>query len=312
MTIQTDGTIRDANGNICQFLYGEDGMEPTKIEGQHLNIICMDFKDITSMYRFNATELFEEYMTKDVINEITDEVVGSGHRVMKKEIRVMLDRHFNQLLKDKEFVIEKIQLDQPSTEIYYPINIDRNIKTIKNKYASNSTKSNINPIDILRQLDEFEKTLYITKMNKGTHMFNILLRQKLSPKILIKKYRFTKEAFYELAELIRCKFFESFADSGEAVGVIAAQSIGEPCTQMTLNTFHFAGIGSKSEVVRGVPRIEELMGASDDIKTPSLTVYLKEEYAKEKEKANKILNYLKLRQLRVLLPRPLYIVIKTR
>ena len=93
-------------------------------------------------------------------------------------------------------------------------------------------------------------------------MFNILLRQKLSPKILIKKHRFTKEAFYELAELIRRKFFESFADSGEAVGVIAAQSIGEPCTQMTLNTFHFAGIGSKSEVVRGVPRIEELMDAT--------------------------------------------------
>lgn len=294
MVIQTDGTVRDANGNICQFLYGEDGMEPTKIEKQHLNTICMEYNDISSMYRFNATELFSEYMTPDIVEEITEKVIGSGHAVMKKDVRKLLDKHFQQLLKDKEYVIEKIQLGNPSTEVYYPINMDRLIKNIKNKYASHSTHSNINPLDILRQLDEFEKNLFITKMNKGTHMFNILLRQKLSPKILIKKHKFTKEAFYELTATIRRKFYESFADSGEAVGVIAAQSIGEPCTQMTLNTFHFAGIGSKSQVVRGVPRIEELMDATKNIKTPSLTVYLKEEYAKEKEKATKVLNYLEI------------------
>jgi DNA-directed RNA polymerase II subunit RPB1 len=298
MTIQTDSTVRDANGNICQFLYGEDGMEPTKIEGQHIYTICMDYKDISTMYRFNSTELFSEYMTPEIVAEITEKVVGTGHPVMKKDIRKMLDTHFNQLLKDKEYVIEKIQNGSPSTEIYYPINMDRLIKNIKNKYANNSTKSDINPIDILRQLDNFEKNLYITKMNKGTHMFNILLRQKLSPKVLMKRYRFTKEAFYELTAVIRNKFYESFADSGEAVGVIAAQSIGEPCTQMTLNTFHFAGIGSKSEVVRGVPRIEELMDATKDIKTPSLTVYLKEEFAKEKEKASKVLNYLEITTIR--------------
>ena len=43
-------------------------------------------------------------------------------------------------------------------------------------------------------------------MNKGTHMFNILLRQKLSPKILMKRFRLTKEAFYELTSMIRKKF----------------------------------------------------------------------------------------------------------
>jgi DNA-directed RNA polymerase II subunit RPB1 len=294
MTIQTDSTVRDANGNICQFLYGEDGMDPTKIEKQNINTICMDYKDISAMYRFNATELFSDYMTPEIVNEITEKVVGSGHQVMKKDVRKMLERHFHQLLKDKEYVIEKIQMGSLSTEVYYPINMDRLIKNIKNKYAGNSTHSDINPIDILRQLDDFEKNLYVTKMNKGTHMFNILLRQKLSPKIIIKKYRFTKEAFYELVSMIREKFYEAFADSGEAVGVIAAQSIGEPCTQMTLNTFHFAGIGSKSEVVRGVPRIEELMDATKNIKTPSLTVYLKEDYAKEKEKATKVLNYLEI------------------
>ena len=47
------------------------------------------------------------------------------------------------------------------------------------------------------------------------------------------------------------------------VGILAAQSIGEPTTQMTLNTFHLAGVASKSNVTRGVPRVEEILSLSD-------------------------------------------------
>ena len=60
------------------------------------------------------------------------------------------------------------------------------------------------------------------------------------------------------------------------VGIVGAQSIGEPTTQMTLNTFHFAGVSSKSNVTRGVPRIEELLSLTENIKNPSITIQLKE------------------------------------
>ena len=50
------------------------------------------------------------------------------------------------------------------------------------------------------------------------------------------------------------------------VGMVSAQSIGEPTTQMTLNTFHFAGVASKSNVTRGVPRIEEILSLSENPK----------------------------------------------
>ncbi|CAA0812729.1 nuclear RNA polymerase A1 [Striga hermonthica] len=72
-------------------------------------------------------------------------------------------------------------------------------------------------------------------------------------------------------ELIKQKYLSSLAPSGEPVGVIAAQSIGEPSTQMTLNTFHLAGRGEMN-VTLGIPRLQEiLMTASDVIKTPILT-----------------------------------------
>lgn len=56
----------------------------------------------------------------------------------------------------------------------------------------------------------------------------------------------------------------------EQVGALAAQSIGEPATQMTLNTFHFAGVGSKN-VTLGVPRLKELINVAKNVKTPALT-----------------------------------------
>ena len=70
---------------------------------------------------------------------------------------------------------------------------------------------------------------------------------------------------------------KSVVNPGEMVGMISAQSIGEPTTQMTLNTFHYAGVSSKSNVTRGVPRIEEILQLTKKLKNPSLTVQLKDE-----------------------------------
>jgi DNA-directed RNA polymerase III subunit RPC1 len=60
---------------------------------------------------------------------------------------------------------------------------------------------------------------------------------------------------------------------GEACGAVAAQSIGEPATQMTLKTFHFAGVASMN-VTLGVPRIKEIINATEKISTPIITAKL--------------------------------------
>jgi len=73
------------------------------------------------------------------------------------------------------------------------------------------------------------------------------------------------------------------------VGPIAAQSIGEPATQMTLNTFHNAGISSKN-VTLGVPRLKEIINVAKNIKTPSLKIYLLPEYREQQEVAQELLS----------------------
>ena len=81
--------------------------------------------------------------------------------------------------------------------------------------------------------------------------------------------------FHEFFSLFRCKekYMKASMEPGTAVGALCAQSIGEPGTQMTLKTFHFAGVASMN-ITLGVPRIKEIINASKKISTPIITVCL--------------------------------------
>lgn len=78
------------------------------------------------------------------------------------------------------------------------------------------------------------------------------------------------------------EYKEALIDPGESVGVIAAESIGEPGTQMTLNTFHFAGV-AEMNVTMGLPRIIEILDGRKDISTPMMEIYLEKPYNKGKD-----------------------------
>ncbi|MFX0098057.1 MAG: DNA-directed RNA polymerase subunit A'' [Candidatus Hodarchaeota archaeon] len=98
---------------------------------------------------------------------------------------------------------------------------------------------------------------------------------------------FSKEQIdYMILNLVKSYEYSKIVPS-EAVGVIAAQSIGEPGTQMTLRTFHYAGVREFS-VTQGLPRLIELVDARRNPKTPIMRIFLEEEYADTKENARKV------------------------
>lgn len=97
--------------------------------------------------------------------------------------------------------------------------------------------------------------------------------------------RFKKDASLKkkFKEFFYAKYFASLACPGEAVGAIAAQSFGEPSTQMTLNTFHLAGHGG-ANVTLGIPRLKELL-VTRGTKTPSMNLYFKQKLNRAQAKA---------------------------
>ena len=141
------------------------------------------------------------------------------------------------------------------------------------------------------------KKLHAYECFRPTKLFEVMYYYYLSPKNLLVKKRFHRNALVMLLETVILKYKSSIVHPGEMVGVIAGQSIGEPTTQMTLNTFHLAGVASKSNVTRGVPRIEELLRITKNPKNPSLTVHLKEMDETDMDKAinfSKMIEYTKL------------------
>lgn len=87
-----------------------------------------------------------------------------------------------------------------------------------------------------------------------------------------------KKVFEEVKE----EFESSLIDPGEAVGLVSAESIGEPGTQMTLNTFHFAGV-AEMNVTMGLPRIIEILDGRKTIATPMMEIFLNNPYKKGKD-----------------------------
>ena len=71
-------------------------------------------------------------------------------------------------------------------------------------------------------------------------------------------------------------------EPGESVGLVSAESIGEPGTQMTLNTFHFAGV-AEMNVTMGLPRIIEILDGRKELKTPMMEIFLRSPYNKGKD-----------------------------
>jgi DNA-directed RNA polymerase subunit A" len=90
-----------------------------------------------------------------------------------------------------------------------------------------------------------------------------------------------------IAQAVESRYMQTRVDPLDPVGTVSAQSIGEPGTQMTMNTFHYAGV-AEIDVTQGLPRLIELVDARKTPDTPMMTVHLDEEYADDREKAHEV------------------------
>ncbi|MCK9298401.1 DNA-directed RNA polymerase subunit A'' [Methanoculleus sp. YWC-01] len=97
----------------------------------------------------------------------------------------------------------------------------------------------------------------------------------------------TDEEFDRILEMVFSEYRKSRIEPCEAVGVVAAQSIGEPGTQMTMRTFHYAGV-AEINVTLGLPRLIEIMDARREPSTPTMAVYLHNDWAFNRDRAREV------------------------
>ena len=186
LRVEYDNTVRNSVGDIIQFNYGEDGVDPAKSDhGKAVNV--------------------------------------------------------SRLVEQIELMLEK---EKPGSREYLEKHLDE-------------VKDQLTPL-LIKELND-----NISKAKLSEEGVN------LAVKLTVEHYK------------------RALVEPGEAIGIVAAQSIGEPGTQMTLRTFHYAGVREQN-VTLGLPRLIEIVDARREPSTPIMTIYLEKEYSRDREKATEV------------------------
>lgn len=316
--VHYDGTVRNSVGHIVEFLYGEDAMDGTFVEDQVLRSLKMGNKKLEREYRFRGDEVgfgFDEkdqpFLTPGIVESVqADASVQQG-----------LKDEYDQILRDRDILREVITNGEAKRPL--PVNLDRLIWNVKqNMKIGPYSISDLKPDAVLNMVKLLlERTKVIDRDDglgskkfqgdtkskidelareaqyNATLLFSIHVRATLCCKNVIYKHRLTMRAFDWLLNEIEQQFKKCRCPPGEMIGALAAQSIGEPATQMTLNTFHYAGVSAKN-VTLGVPRLNEIINVSKNPKTPSLTIFLRPDWSSDQENAKAVASELQHTTLR--------------
>jgi DNA-directed RNA polymerase II subunit RPB1 len=272
LRVEYDYSVRNNSGCIIQFVYGDDGMDSCFVESQSLVIMNIDTDKIAKKYLFTESTDWEKTLTEDAIRQMKK----------NKKYQEILNSSFYDILDHKNYIFDVIFKGvDVNNSINYPIHFRRITDNLCNK---TNEKSNISPIEIIQGNDSLKKSLFVNQNFKNNKIIQLLIDIHLHPKVLINTFKIQEEEYKSLVNNIKYLFEKSRISAGEMVGAVAAQSIGEPATQMTLNTFHYAGVSAKSNT-RGIPRLRELLGVTKNLKSPSSTIHLKSNFRNNQGKS---------------------------
>ncbi|XP_014277927.1 DNA-directed RNA polymerase II subunit RPB1 [Halyomorpha halys] len=286
--VHYDGTVRNSVGQLIQLRYGEDGLCGEAVEFQKIQSVPLSNRKFENTFKFDPSN--ERYLRKIFAEDVLRELLGSG------EVISALEQEWEQLNRDRDALRQIF----PSGEnkVVLPCNLKRMIWNAQKTFKINlRAPTDLSPLKVIQGVKELlEKCVivagddHLSKQanENATLLFQCLVRSTLCTKLVSEKFRLSSAAFEWLIGEIETRFKQAQAAPGEMVGALAAQSLGEPATQMTLNTFHFAGVSSKN-VTLGVPRLKEIINISKKPKAPSLTVFLTGAAARDAEKAKNVL-----------------------
>jgi DNA-directed RNA polymerase II subunit RPB1 len=285
LKVEYDMTVRNNKQKIVQFNYGDDGIDTVRVEDQILPLVSMSLEEIYAHFHMpsenEANSLFSTPYTKGASNRM---------KKQKQELIELNEKYINYMIEKRDEIVKNIFKYTDSQKIKIPVafqHIINNIQGLQN--INKNSMVDITPLETYQLLETIMTKLENIHFAPPTELFKVMYYYYLSPKELLLVKRFNRKSVEVLLDTIVNVYKNAIVAPGEMVGMIAAQSIGEPTTQMTLNTFHFAGVASKSNVTRGVPRIEEILSLSENPKNPSVTIYLPKDQENSREEAQNLI-----------------------
>lgn len=279
LSINYDSTVRDSDGSMVQIYYGEDGLD---IPGsQFLR------KEQLSFLIDNKNAILNEEIVKNLkMDSDTDKILKVVRKIKKWESK-------------NGSALQKRRIS-PFTRFSRE---DMNIKKSKYKEINENSGRSKASLSLMRKwlkTSEEDKKWIYAECTRCPDPIMSKYRQDIDFGVFSERLENLMDEYIgsksnnliikkkDLRDLLSVKVMKIVCPPGEPVGLLAAQSIGEPSTQMTLNTFHFAGRGEMN-VTLGIPRLREiLMMASKNIKTPSMEIPFRKDLKNVTKRSNKL------------------------
>lgn len=258
------GVVKDAEGLVIEFSYGNDGMDAGYLEKVICPLLTYSNEEIRNTLSWNCSNL--------------DEMV-----TLESEVQALIQMRDRVRLAKVSPITNGVPFDAC---VYIMCNPERILTHLKfeRMYCPQGTMSRTDAHHAVQRLCATLRKASLTKSLKpneapdlqlrGMDFLDFAIRSTFTTKVLVDEYACNYTEWKKIKKWIKMRYHKSFAQMGEMVGALAAESVGEPATQMTLNTFHYAGWAAKN-VTLGVPRLKEILDATRKMKKPSATVYLK-------------------------------------
>ena len=294
------------SGKIIQLLYGGDGVDPRFLEKVPIPTAKADLNDV------KFAEVF------DAVPAVSALYKDRKAKLYQKLIALLKDE-FAQLVKDRKFYIDtylsrEMTAGKPYQEwLQLPVNLKRIIEdTLYN--LGLKQKPGVNDLDpvqaiekvrklcanivycLINEIQETRQSPVPAYLRMATTTLTLMIRSYLNVATLI-KMGITNRALDIIIEHVRITYQKSLISYGTCVGIIAAQSISEPLTQMVLDSHHHSGVASTKK--KGMERVREILNAkqTEKMRQPSMVIYPRPEWLKNKAKVQEIANQIEMNDL---------------
>ena len=232
LKVEYDMTVRNNKGKIIQFAYGDDGFDSTRAENQTVPLVGMSTEDIYVHYDITGIN--------DQHNDLLDIYAkGTLSRLKRQraETKEKCMMYIQKMIDARDVIVKAIFKNKNDNTVKVPVSFQSMIANMQGQLNLNANSIvDITPLEAFELMEEYMKKLHALHYAKPTPLFEILYYYYLTPKDLLVNKRFHRKGLTLMLENVLLKYKQSIVHPGEMVGVIAGQSIGEPTTQLTLNS----------------------------------------------------------------------------
>jgi DNA-directed RNA polymerase II subunit RPB1 len=232
--VEYDMTVRNSKNRIVQFSYGEDGIDTVKIEHSNMNFIGMTPDEI---YAHFYVPVGGDSETTSELKAVFSKTAFSRMKKQQKLCDEKSKKYTEYLMNIREDIVVKVFKNKNTTDAYLPLSFSHIVANIGGMQKINkNSEVDITPLETFILLEETYARFEQLQYAPPTELFKIMYYYSLTPRDLLMVKRFNRKAVVALAEMMVLMYKRAIVAPGEMVGMIAAQSIGEPTTQLTLNS----------------------------------------------------------------------------